>query len=298
MNALTFTLRHAPEQRLDLSLLTPATLAALSQREIERLSIGTTRLPVVVGDMFRLRGSEAGRIRFAGGHERLDMVGHGLAAGEIVVEGDVGQQAGRLMAGGRLVVAGNAGPLLGSGLKAGRIEVKGHAGDRAGGPLAGEMAGMRGGSIQVRGNAGDRAGDRMRRGLLVIEGDAGDYAGSRMIAGTVIIGGQAGAYPGYLMRRGTIILGREPLQLSPSFVDTGEAAPVFLRLLWRSLEQDGFAVAGLEGSTRRLAGDTAMLGRGEMLLPRKAHTVHDTKDVSSAPMAPPQGIGPKPRKKG
>ena len=145
-----------------------------------------------------------------------------MTGGEVLVDGDVGTQAGRLLAGGRLILHGNAGPWAASGMKGGVIEIRGAADDHLGGPLAGEMAGMRGGLVVVRGRAGDRAGDRMRRGTIIIEGGAGAYAGSRMIAGTLIVGRKAGALPGFLMKRGTIVLGEGSSALSPTFLDCGQ----------------------------------------------------------------------------
>ena len=107
-----------------------------------------------------------------------------MAGGEIVVEGDVGIQAGpadvrRPPDRRRQCRARGRRP-------AWRRDDRdrGYAGDRLGGPLAGETSGMRGGVVVVRGDVGERAGDRMRRGTIIVEGRAGDHAGSRMIAGT------------------------------------------------------------------------------------------------------------------
>ncbi len=204
---LVLTLRQRPEQRLDLSPLVPHRLAGKTATEIERIEVQTTRWRVTVGEIFRLKMGDAEQIRIEGACDRLDHVGQAMTGGDMLVEGDVGVQAGRLMAGGRLTVRGNAGPYAASGMTGGGIEISGAAGDFLGGPLAGEMAGMRGGIVVVRGRAGARAGDRMRRGTIVIEGEAGAYPGSRMIAGTLIVGREAGALPGFLMKRGTIVLG-------------------------------------------------------------------------------------------
>ncbi|WP_342643560.1 formylmethanofuran dehydrogenase subunit C [Rhodoligotrophos ferricapiens] len=266
---ICFRLKAEPEQRVDLSSLTPDAIAGKSHRDIAKAVISTTRETLTVGDLFNISGDDAQSLRFEGGSERFDYVGLKMSGGSIIVEGDVGQQAGRLMSGGEVTIKGNAGRLAGSGMAGGVIEIRGQAGDLAGGPLPGEMAGMRGGVLRIAGNAGARAGDRMRRGLIAIGGNAGAYAGSRMIAGSLLIGGQAGALPGYLMRRGTIVLGRAPLSTSPSFVGSGQADDVFLRLLFREVAQKGFAFRSEAAGSGwlRFSGDMAVLGRGELIWP-------------------------------
>ncbi|HZD90486.1 MAG TPA: formylmethanofuran dehydrogenase subunit C [Pseudolabrys sp.] len=265
MSALRFSLRAAPDQRLDLAPLVPHRLAGLSAAEIEHIELHTTRAPLRVGDIFRLSMGDAGTVQLDG-HERFDRVGSAMINGEIRVEGDVGMQAGRLMRGGRLVIAGNAGPWAGSGLKGGVLDIGGNAGDRLGGPIAGEVAGMRGGILIVRGNAGEFAGDRLRRGTIVIEGDTGNAAGSRMIAGTLVIGGNAGAMAGVLMARGTIVLARGCKAFIPTFTDSGVHDLVATTLMARYLEPHSPDLAKrLRAPWRRLLGDMAVTGRGEIL---------------------------------
>lgn len=268
MSALRFTLRQAPDQRLDLAPLTPERLAGLSETEITKIELQTTRERVRVGDVFTLRMGDAAEVRIDG-HERFDRIGCAMTSGEIHVEGDAGTQAGRLMRGGRLTIAGNAGPWAGSGMKGGTLEIKGDAGDRLGGPLAGEMAGMRGGVLVVRGNIGARAGDRLRRGMIVVEGNAGDHAGSRMIAGTLIVGGSAGALPGYLMARGTIVLaGGLHHTLAPTFADCGVHDLVASTLMAQYVQPHSVELAArLRQPWRRLLGDMAVIGKGEIFCP-------------------------------
>jgi formylmethanofuran dehydrogenase subunit C len=267
VSALTLTLRHAPDQRLDLSPLVPNLLAGKKAAEIEKIALETTRMPVAVGDLFRLRMGDAARLRIEGGGERLDRIGHAMTEGEIVVEGDVGAQAGRLMHGGSLVVRGSAGPWAGSAMVGGKIEIMRDAGDHLGGPFGGETVGMRGGVIVVHGSAGARAADRMRRGTIVVEGPCGAYAGSRMIAGTLVLLRRAGPLPGYLMKRGTIVLGAQAQELSPSFIDCGVHSLVAMRLLSDFVGvYSRRAGAGLRAPLRRYAGDMAVLGKGEIFV--------------------------------
>jgi len=266
VSALILTLREEPDQRLDLSGLVPEALEGLTAKAIARLPVHTTRRRLLVGDVFTLRMGEASSLRFEGGSVRFDLVGAGMSAGEIVVEGSVGQQAGRLMRGGRLHIRGGAGPFAASGLAGGVVEIDGNAGDRLGGPLAGEMAGMSGGVVVLRGDAGARAGDRMRRGLIIIEGRSGSDAGSRMIAGTLVLGGGVAGAPGALMRRGTIVLLQPDAPILPSFADCGLHRLVFARLLAAELTRLGCGLARRLGAPmRRFAGDLAALGKGEVL---------------------------------
>ena len=264
---LTFTVRNRPDQRLDLSPLVPHLLSGKTSVQIERVELQTTRYRVSVGDVFRVRMGDAGQIRIEGAGERFDRVGQAMTAGEVVVDGDVGIQAGRLMAGGRLTVRGNTGPWAASGMKGGVIEILGAADAHLGGPLAGETAGMRGGIVIVRGHAGERAGDRMRRGTIIIEGEAGAYAGGRMIAGTLIVGGKAGPLPGFLMKRGTIVVGNGCAEMSPTFVNCGHHELLAMRLLAGLTQPHSKRSAALlRRRLQRFVGDMAVLGKGEIFV--------------------------------
>lgn len=266
---MRFSLRAPPAQRLDLKPLVPQNLAGKTVAEIERIEVGTTRVRLTAGDVFRVRKGDPATILIEGGGARFDRVGFGLTEGSIRVEGEAGVQAGRLMSGGCLTIGGAAGPFAGSGMRGGTLIIEADAGERLGGPLSGETVGMSGGLIHVRGEAGERAGDRLRRGMILIEGRAGAYAGSRMIAGTLAIGGQAGELPGYLMGRGTILIGRGATLLSPTFADCGEHDLVAARLLAAYIAKASAKLARLfRRPLRRLAGDMAALGKGEILLPR------------------------------
>jgi formylmethanofuran dehydrogenase subunit C len=269
LSSFTFSLRAPPAQRLDLSPLTPQNLAGKTAAEIASLELQTTRMRVTAGDVFRIHEGDPATIVIEGGSPRFDRVGMGMSAGSIRIEGEVGVEAGRLMSGGQLIIGGGAGPFAGSGMKGGTLTIEGDAGERLGGPLSGETVGMSGGVLHVRRDAGERAGDRLRRGVILIEGRAGAYAGSRMIAGTLAIGGEAGDLPGYLMGRGTILLGRGATLLSPTFGDCGEYELVAARLLAGYIAQTSTKLAALfRRPLRRLAGDLAALGKGEILLRR------------------------------
>lgn len=267
MKPLVLTLRARPDQRLDLAPAVPHKLAGMAAAEIERIEVQTTRSRVLLADIFHLRMGDAAQIRIEGACDRLDRIGHEMTSGEIVVEGDIGVQAGRLMTGGSLTVHGNVGPWAASAMNGGTIDIFGDAGERLGGPISGEIAGMRGGVVRVRGSAGERVGDRMRRGTIVVEGDAGAYAGSRMIAGTLLLVGRSGPLPGYLMKRGTIVLGKKAFRLSPTFIDCGVHDLVVARLMAAFIGAYSTRAAKLlSRPLRRYAGDMATLGKGEIFL--------------------------------
>ncbi len=268
MSGLLLTLRQPPAQRLDLAPLTPNQLAGKSEAEVAALPLNTTRERACVGDLFKLRMGDANEIVIEGGSDRFDCVGCAMAGGALHIDGDAGAQAGRLMTGGKLTIAGNAGPWAASGMKGGTLEIMGNAGDRLGGPLAGEMAGMRGGMVVVRGDAGARAADRLRRGTIIVEGKAGSHAGSRMIAGTLLVGGRAGPLPGYLMARGTLVCGHGCDALSPTFADCGVHNLVAITLLAKFVEPYSATIAQLlRRPWRRLLGDMAVTGKGEIVYP-------------------------------
>jgi formylmethanofuran dehydrogenase subunit C len=265
---LLFTLRQEPDQRLDLSALTPDRLLGRALKDIERIEIGTTRVRVRVGDVFKPRQGDPASLRYEGGSERFDLLGARLLPGyEIHVEGDVGAQLGRSAKGGRITVSGDAGAYAASQNAGAHVEIGGDCGDFLGGPLAGEIPGMSGGRVIVRGGAGERAGDRLRRGIIVIEGDASFDLGSRMIAGTIIaLRGVAGNV-GYLNKRGSIILAH-PRDLGPTYVDCGAHHLAYARLLARALAGDSRRASRLlGGKLQRFGGDTAVYGKGEILTP-------------------------------
>jgi formylmethanofuran dehydrogenase subunit C len=267
MSGLTFKLNAAPEERLDLSALTPGKLAGMAAGEIPRLVIGTTKRKLTVGDLFTVSGKPDDTVTISGGSSRLDFIGAELDKGTVIVEGDAGICAGRSMRGGRLEIRGDAGPWLASALSGGEVFVKGSAGSNVGGQRPGDPFGMSGGLVVVDGDAGDRAGDRMRRGTIIVRRRCGANAGSRMMGGTIWAEQGFGVAPGLLMRRGSLI-GLSVEQMLPTFVDAGKHDLVILRVLSRYfagvLGQRAPRIPG--GAVRKFAGDMASIGKGEILI--------------------------------
>ena len=217
------------------------------------IEIGTTRISVKVGDVFKLRLGEATSLRYEGGSERFDLIGAKLLPGfEIHVEGDVGAQVGRRATGGAITIAGDAGAYAASQLAGANIDIYGDAGDFLGAPLAGEIPGISGGRVVVRGSVGARAGDRLRRGVIIVEGDAGEDFACRMIAGTIILLGAAEGRIGYLNKRGTVVLS-EARDFGPTYVDCGAHSLNFARLYAKSLRRSqSRSLAGARQETATL----------------------------------------------
>jgi formylmethanofuran dehydrogenase subunit C len=267
----TLTLASLPPLRLDLRSLLPQRLAGLSVAAVETLPLWQGRQGLPLAELFKVEhgGGADDLLVFEGDLARCDRIGWQLAGGRIEVRGNAGDLVGTGMSGGEIAVQGHAGDLAGCEMQGGSLTVSGDVGDFAAAPLPGSMEGVKGGVLLVRGRAGARLADRMRRGLVLVHGDVGDFAASRLVAGTVAVGGALGVHPGWQMRRGTLLCaGGGAMEASPSFVATRHDVGVIWQLLARSLAPYGGAFAGLPARrVRRLAGDLATGGRGEILMP-------------------------------
>jgi formylmethanofuran dehydrogenase subunit C len=98
-----------------------------------------------------------------------------------------------------------------------------------------------------------------------VNGNAADYAGARAIAGTIMIARKVGRWAGYGLRRASLILAKEPEELLPTFGDSGVLDFNYLRLLDTQLKAAGIRTK-FGFRARRLMGDMAVLGKGEMLI--------------------------------
>ncbi|MEG6509364.1 formylmethanofuran dehydrogenase subunit C [Methyloligella sp. 2.7D] len=267
MSALTFELKQAPEEPLDLSALIPDRLAGMKAKDIAGLALPTLAGTASVGDYFKVTGKDAASLRFLGTTDRCDRIGAGSSEGEILVDGDAGAYLGAKFKGGTLEVTGNAAAYAGAAMSNGTIDIKGNVGERAGGLTVGEVHGMRGGRLFIGGNAGPYLAERMRRGLITVGGDAGEYAGARVVAGTILFQGKVGRNAGYGLKRGSLIFKKKPKQILPTYADCGVIEFTYLNLLERALKADGIKVR-LGREAQRLMGDMAALGKGEMLILR------------------------------
>ena len=263
--------KAAPPLRIDARALQPAFAAALSADELRRVALPLGRDTIALGELFDVQAgaeTETPTLTIEGDLSRFDALGLGLAEGTLDLRGPVGDSVGQGQSGGRITVQGDAGDLAGCSLRGGWLEVHGHVGDLAASALPGDMDGMRGGTFIVHGNAGERLADRMRRGTIVVHGDVGELVASRMVAGTLAIAGRCGANPAWGMRRGSLVFAGPAPALPATFVPLVSDASVFWQLLARHLARFGGAFAGLAARrVQRHAGDLAVLGKGELLLP-------------------------------
>lgn len=265
-------LRTAPALRVDARRLQPEALAALSADEVRRLRLPHGRDEIELGEWFDVAEdastSEGPGLHVVGDLSRFDAVGAGLAGGHLEVTGDVGDAAGIGMTGGRLAIHGSARDLAACAMRGGWLEVDGDVRDLAASALPGDTDGMSGGTLLVRGRAGARLADRMRRGTVVIHGDTGDFTASRMVAGTLAVGGACGAHAAWGMRRGSLVFAGASPSLAPTFVPVESDAAVFWQLLARDLVRFGAPFDALpRRHVRRWAGDLAVMGKGELLVP-------------------------------
>lgn len=262
------TLRARPALPVEVGALNPERLADLSAAELERMPLAVGRRTLPLAELFKIEGGPGPRLVFAGECERLDGIGRGLAAGEIRVEADAGHEAAAGQSAGEIRIAGSVRDHAAMGMRGGVLSIAGDAGSFVGAPPPGERLGMRGGLVTIGGDAGARVGDRMRRGMILISGNAGAACGARLVAGTIAVAGRLGPLPGLRMRRGTILAAAAAAGLPDTFAHTGHADLTIFKLLARRL---GGATPWLEplltaGPVRRLAGDLAVDGTGEILL--------------------------------
>lgn len=262
---LTLALRTAPEVPLEAEAIGPDRLAGLGEGEIAKLPLQHGNRKAALGDFFKVTGKGDGELRLEGELGRVKLLGAGMAAGRMVIAGDVGLHLGAAMRGGEIVVEGDAGDWVGAEMTGGRIVVKGNAGHAVGSGYRGSRVGMRGGEIIVHGRAGNETGNTMRNGLIAIGGDCGDFAGVNMLAGSIVVLGGLGIRAGASMKRGTIVT-MGGAELLPTFRYACCYDPVFLRLYLKRLREFGLAVedAHITGRYKRWSGDSVELNRGEI----------------------------------
>jgi formylmethanofuran dehydrogenase subunit C len=267
MSRLTLKLKSPPDVRINLAGLIPALKAGQTATQIALLPVGGGERPLRLGDVYAISGTAGDVIAIEGSSARVDGVGAGFDGGTLIVEGDVGANAGRGMRRGHFHVRGSAGAYLASGMRGGIVHITHDAGDFVGGVGTGKRFGMTGGNVVIDGNIGARAGDKMRRGLILVRGHTGEAAGARMVGGTIVAEGGFGASAGRLMRRGTLI-GPKVDRMLATFADCGLHDLVILKVMARGWAQElgTLAPRPFPAQVRRFAGDLATIGKGELLL--------------------------------
>ena len=262
MSALVFELKQSPDQRLDLSPLTPAGLKDLKAKEIEALVVGTTRNKLTVGDLFKVKGKDVASLRFAGTDARCDKIGGGLTDGKIVVDGDVGAYLGTGMKRRQGRVKGNAGVLAAATMTGGAIAISRATPVSA--PAASRRRDARheGGLLTIGGNAGPMLGERARRGsdrVWRCQAICRRPHGCRHHPHQH----RVGRFAGYGLRRGSLIL----LNRLGNYLDLRRLRRDGVRLsqgagAW--LRESGKTIS--LGGRARLMGDMSVLGRAVLIV--------------------------------
>lgn len=273
MSALTFNLTFVPNQRVDMSMLTPDALEGKSAAEIAAIQLPYGKRQLRVDEAFDINGEDTSDIVITNSHAKLDYIGSKMKSGHVTVKGHAGSYLGFQMQGGQLSVQGNVDAYAASGMSGGLIQIHGNAGDFLAAAIVGDRKGMKGGIVIVTGNAGERVGDQMRRGILLVEGDVGSYCASRMLAGTIGVLGNVGEYVGYGMRRGTLLLKNTP-NVHTTIQDCGTHTLPFLSLMFKSFASLPSKFAKISTNrVQRYAGDIANDGKGEILVLKEVITI-------------------------
>lgn len=266
-DAITLTLREPLDFALEADAIAPDRFAALAEIDAAKLPVWAGTRRAELGDFLDVRGARSMRVRVVGSTSRLHGLGSGMAAGELLVDGDAGSRVGASMRGGTIELRGNAGDDAGAAMSGGALRIAGSAGHRTGAGLPGASRGMTGGEIVVSGSVGRDTGTRIRRGLIVVGGDATDRTGRAMIAGTIIVLGRVHGAAGTLSKRGTIVaVGGLEVPVTYRYACT--FAPPHLRLTFTYLRRrHGLAVSDpvAFGRYRRYCGDAGEPGKGEIL---------------------------------
>ena len=264
---ITLRLQQQPTVPLEAEVIRPDKFAELSHDEIRSLQLFHGKRACALGDFFDVDGEKSDQLEIHGDLNRVRMIGRSMAAGSIVIHGDVGMHLGSLMSGGAITVHGNAGDWLGGEMKNGLIRIHGNAGGQIGAAYRGSLMGMRGGTILVDGTAGIEVGMRMRRGTIVIGGVVRDFAGLQMKGGTIVMLSGAEIRTGAWMNRGTII-SLKPIQIMPTFSYSGTYNPTFINLYAKQLKEFGFELpfSSESGHYTRFCGDKGVPGKGELLI--------------------------------
>jgi formylmethanofuran dehydrogenase subunit C len=266
-DAVTLVLRAPLDNDVEVRGVKADLLATLSEREIAALPALIGRRQAQLGDLFHVSGGRSSKVRIEGSLKRVQCLASGMAAGELLIDGDVGDFIAANMSGGWIDVRGDAGDGAGLAMSGGALRITGNAGHRVGAGTPGASKGMTGGEIIVNGAAGDEVAARARRGLVVIGGDAGEHTARAIIAGTVIVLGRTGAHAGRGSKRGSIVaIGGIDVPTTYQYACTYQPPHVRLTLtyLYRryGLTTDDRV---LNGVFRRYCGDAGEPSKGEIL---------------------------------
>jgi formylmethanofuran dehydrogenase subunit C len=211
---------------VEAEVINPDIFAGKTAREIEQLIVwqGAKQLPL--SEFFDVEGRAGStaadtKIIVRGNVPRVKHIGHGMKAGEIVIEGSSGMHVGSEMIGGNILVKGDAGSWAGMEMKGGTLHITGNAGDHVGCAYRGSWRGMNGGKIMIDGNARSQLGGGMNGGEIHVGGSVENFAGIRMNSGLIVVKGDAIRGVGAQMSGGIFVVNGKIKQLSPGFEYAG-----------------------------------------------------------------------------
>ena len=264
---ITLTLKEQPSVPLEAENISPDVTATLAHDAVRALPVFLGKTQRRLDDFFEVEGAASDELEVRGDASKVKWIGRGMTRGRIRIAGNAGMHLGALMKGGTIEVTGNASDWVGAEMTDGLIRIGGNAGGQVGAAYRGSLRGMRGGTILVGGTAGLEVGMRMRRGIIVIGGPARDFVGLQMKGGTIVLLRGAELRTGAWMVRGTIV-SLAPLPLLPTFSFACAYQPTFLRVYAKHLRPLGYTIPcdSQEGAYRRYTGDTAVPGKGEILI--------------------------------
>jgi formylmethanofuran dehydrogenase subunit C len=267
MSTLALTLKENPAVPLETEVLTPDVVAPLGHDAIRALPVFLGKRQHHLDDFFAVEGTGSEEMEIRGDAGRVKWIGRGMTRGRITVTGNAGMHLGAYMKGGTIAVSGNASDWVGGEMTGGLIHIRGNAGGQTGAAYRGSLSGMKGGTILIEGSAGIEVGMRMKRGIIAVKGPVRDFAGLQMKGGTIFLMGGAEVRTGAWMVRGTIVA-LTPVRLLPTFAYACAYNPTFLRVYARHLRPLGFSIPCevQGGAYERYTGDTAVPGKGEILV--------------------------------
>ncbi len=210
---------------IEAEVINPDIFAGKTKNEIEQLIVwqGAKQLPLY--EFFDVEGSAGStadtKITIEGDVPRVKHIGHGMFAGEILIEGSAGMHVGSEMIGGSILVKGSAGSWAGMEMKGGTLHITGNAGDHVGCAYRGSWRGMSGGKILIDGNARSQLGGGMSGGEIHVGGSVENFAGIRMNSGLIMVKGDAIRGVGAEMSGGLFVVSGKIKQLSPGFEYAG-----------------------------------------------------------------------------
>jgi formylmethanofuran dehydrogenase subunit C len=264
---IALLLKEQPAVPLEAETISPDVTADLAHDAVCALPVFLGKRQCRLDDFFNVEGAASDQIEVHGDASKVKWMGRGMTRGRLRIVGNAGMHLGAYMKGGTIEVSGNASDWVGAEMVEGLIRIGGNAGGQVGAAYRGSLAGMKGGTILVGGSAGLEVGMRMRRGIIAIAGAARDFAGLQMKGGTIFLLGGAELRSGAWMTRGTIV-SLVPIPLLPTFAFACAYNPPFLRLYAKHMQTLGYKVPyeAEHGTYRRYTGDTAVPGKGEILV--------------------------------